>query len=1449
MKRTPIFLLLLNLLIGTFASAQVPVANFSVDVTSGCSPLKVKFTDLSVGTALKYEWNLGNGTLSTLASPSTVYIQAGTYNVTLKVTNLSGSSTKSTTITVYEDPTTSFITDKKSGCAPLTVKFSDNSSTTDGSKIVSWFWDFGNGTRSTEQSPTVKYNIAGSYTVVLRVTTDKGCTKVLTENKLIEVTPGLELNFTNSLVSVCQAPFQLDFINSSIAFGSVSYKWDFGDGNTSTLENPSNIYQSPGNYTVSLIASTGAGCVDTLKKQLSLTEANTDFATGNTLCENTPITFSNNSSPVPILSKWLFSDGTIINTKNAVKTFTSAGTYKVTLINTYSACVDSVEKNITVGIIPKAEFSTPAIGQCATPFIVNFQNLSTGATRYEWDFGDGSPVLSSTSATVSHIYTTNGSFSVKLTAYNSTGCSNTYINPRPIAIGPPSVELKKINPDCVPYAVTPSASITSISPIIKYEWNFGDGTIKTEGSPSHVYTSSGVYSLSLTITTEDGCVASSSTPVQVGNSSSLSFTASPLNVCASDSVIFINTSQPKTAIYTWHFGDGGSSTLYDPKYSYNDTGWFKVILFVNNEGCKDSIQTDQKFLFVNAPIARFSLSPNCQENYEYIFSDNSLFDSASLGRRTWLWEFPDGSKSSEQIPPSYTFPGPGKYKISLTVSNGSCTHKKTEEITIVNRTPDFTVSSTQNCKPIAVNFGAITPGIQQIVNYKWEVNGFDTLITNSSFTYTFDTAGNYDVKLITIDNYGCSTSVTKPILVSGPRALFAQTNQSECRNLIAEFSDSSLAFGNNDIVSWKWNFGDGTIVEKAEGKIIEHKYEKSGFYTVTLSIKDASGCQDSTFMQVKVRELVADWTATEQVCYGFPISFTNQSKGDYVSAVWDFGDSSTPVTIAPVSGTYNYKDTGHYSLKLTIEDSVGCKDTLERINYIHISQPIALIEVQDSISFCPPFDVNFKNASTFFTKSDWRIEGERSSETDHRKLFTQPGTFEVKLTVASPDGKCTSSTEKTIILYSPDAAKLEYDPVQACVPGVVNLKAFDNLASANFFWDLGDGTIVDTSINQITHTYTNLGSFTPKILLTESSGCVITLSGKEPIKIKGAFAKFEVNEHFYCDSGYVQILDSTITYNDPIAKYTWDFGDGTILNDKAPRHYYNQSGIYPILLTVETEAGCVDSIRLQTPVKIASSPSISIVGDSVICVNGRAKHSAVFDRTDTSYVSWNWQFPNGTTSNIQNPPSLQYTKEGYSQIRVVAVNSSGCADTAITKLNVYPNPIITVPSTLTTNINTPVKLAAQYSTNIKKYNWKPATDLSCYDCPQPIATPKFNTNYTISVVDSNGCKNQDEVKVTVLCQGATVFLPNTFSPNGDGVNDIFYVRGQGIDRVKSLRIFNRWGEVVFEQRDFPVNNPQNGWNGRYKGNKVSPDVYIYQVEVFCSNGEPIQFAGNVALIQ
>ena len=178
-----------------------------------------------------------------------------------------------------------------------------------------------------------------------------------------------------------------------------------------------------------------------------------------------------------------------------------------------------------------------------------------------------------------------------------------------------------------------------------------------------------------------------------------------------------------------------------------------------------------------------------------------------------------------------------------------------------------------------------------------------------------------------------------------------------------------------------------------------------------------------------------------------------------------------------------------------------------------------------------------------------------------------------------------------------------------------------------------------------------------------------------------------------------------------------------------------------------------------------------------------------------------------------------------------------------------PIPKATLPSVFTTTVGRSVLLPGKYSSNIRKYVWTPDSTLSCNNCPQPVASPRFNTKYTVAVTDSNGCKNKTDVQVIVLCQGVTVFLPNTFSPNGDGSNDLFYVRGKGLDRVKSLRIFSRWGEIVFEQKNFPVNSPQHGWDGKMKGQKPQPDVYVYQVEIYCGNGDPINFSGNVALIQ
>jgi gliding motility-associated-like protein len=154
-----------------------------------------------------------------------------------------------------------------------------------------------------------------------------------------------------------------------------------------------------------------------------------------------------------------------------------------------------------------------------------------------------------------------------------------------------------------------------------------------------------------------------------------------------------------------------------------------------------------------------------------------------------------------------------------------------------------------------------------------------------------------------------------------------------------------------------------------------------------------------------------------------------------------------------------------------------------------------------------------------------------------------------------------------------------------------------------------------------------------------------------------------------------------------------------------------------------------------------------------------------------------------------------------------------------------------------------------YTGPIISYNWLPPQNLDCINCPQPIATPRFTTDYRVQIQDRYGCKNASDITVKVICNGQNFFIPNTFSPNGDGVNDIFYLRGTGLFRVKSLMIFNRWGEIVFEKRELSVNDPSSGWDGSYKDKKAKPDVYIYQIEIICNNGEMIKYSGNIALIQ
>ncbi|MEI9957504.1 MAG: PKD domain-containing protein [Ferruginibacter sp.] len=377
------------LLLCCIAGIAQPSANFTANPLSGCAPLVVTFTDQSTGSPTSWQWDLGNGTLSTQQSPTTTYFNSGFYTVTLTVTNASGSNTttKLQYIKLDDKPVVDFSPSITAGCFPLRVNFTDMS-LGGSAAIISWEWDFGDGFLSTAQSPFHTYTAAGTYSVTLKVTNTGGCSKTVSRPNYIQVSPGVTVDFSNTQPQLCKPPETINFTNLSTGPGTLSYEWDFGDGNNSLQTNPLNTYLTGGSFTVRLITQSSAGCVDTLIKNnlIVIRDVVSDFTGPTTICQGVTANFVNTSIPASVSSLWDFGDNTFSTATNPSKAYSTPGVYNIKLKNNYGSCADSTTHQITVLALPTPNFSAPDVTDCNVPFTVNFNDLSTGATGWSLGF-------------------------------------------------------------------------------------------------------------------------------------------------------------------------------------------------------------------------------------------------------------------------------------------------------------------------------------------------------------------------------------------------------------------------------------------------------------------------------------------------------------------------------------------------------------------------------------------------------------------------------------------------------------------------------------------------------------------------------------------------------------------------------------------------------------------------------------------------------------------------------------------------------------------------------------------------------------------------------------------------------------------------------------------------------------------------------------------------------
>ena len=1429
--------------------AQVPVANFSANKLSGCSPLTVTFTDLSTNTPTSWGWDFGNGQLSTQPNPTVNFSTPGTYTIKLIVRNSFGvdEEEKINYITVFPSPAASFFANITTACVPATIQFTDQSSVpAGGGTITSWSWNFGDGSpNSTSQNPSHTFTNAGFYTVSLEVTSSTGCKSFASIGRYIRIINGIDADFSYSQPTTCQAPFTISFQDQSSGPGTLTYLWNFGNGGpTSTLPDPTATYSAAGTYPVQLTVQSDLGCNGTITKNVVISGKATDFTAPSSICLGQSVTFQNNSSPAPITSFWDFGDGTISSQINPTKTYLSGGSFPVRLINNYGNCIDSITKTVTVNTQPPVNFNASDSTSCKTPFTVQFSDLSPAASTWLWDFGDGG---TATTKNPSHTYNSIGAFTVTLTITLPGGCSNTITKYQYIKISPTTVRISNApNGGCIPFTFQPIASIQSVDSVVSYSWNLGEpGAMYSTPSPTHTYTTAGNYNIQLTVTTQNGCTETVNLPngILTGTPPTVNFSFTPNNTCASTPIQFTDLSTTSTGAnvkWLWDFGDSLISTTQHPSHTYVDTGFLNVKLVVSNNGCRDSSSLP---IQVKPPVAKFGYKVvDCNNKLQITFLDSSL-TNATYGAISYQWDFGDGN-SSDATSPTHTYASLGTYNVTLSVTNGPCSYQITKPVKLINESAGFTINKNTVCKSETFTLSATGSNAANIKDYTWTIGAFTLKDTTRSIDFSLANYGSYNVKLVIEDINGCTDSVTinNFLIVSGPIANFTPNGTGACVNKAMSFNDLSTPT-TVPITQWTWNFGDGTQ-QSYSAPPFSHVYSLEGSYSVSLIVKDNVNCSDTFAITgaVLITNPKAAFFTDSFYCPAAPLQFIDTSTGVGLTHTWYFGDGGTSTLQNP---THSFPaGNNNYDIKLKITDLVGCEDSVTKIGYVKIRKPVAGFSMIDSIGICLPLQTSFNFQGSNYASFYWDFgDGATSSAQNPSHFYNSFGAYYPKLYVEGPGG-CVDSAQSIVNVYDPVAStQVTFSPASGCDSITVNF-TINTPQGFKYIFYFGDGKFDSTRQANLTHKYTSPGNYYPYMIIPDKYGCEAYVPFA-PVNVYGALPLFGIDKKEFCDNGQVTFTNYTLS-NDPVISTVWDFGDGNSSTASDPSHNYTTPGTYIVRLAVNTQYQCPTSF--VDTVRVYKTPELSITGKDSVCLNVPESFLGSISQPDST-IKWSWNFGNGNSSQSQEGVTA-YSASGDYNIQLIASNKLGCADTS--HHPVYAVPLLTAKPTadpLTILSGSDVQLNMNYTGTIISYNWLPVQNLTCTRCPNPVANPQFTTKYVVNITDRYGCTAKGEVTVKVVCNGQNFFVPNTFSPNGDGSNDVFFPRGTGLDRAKILRIFNRWGEIVFEKYDMPINSASAGWDGTAKGKKANADVYIYQLEIYCRNGELITYSGNVTLIR
>jgi gliding motility-associated-like protein len=1188
-------------------------------------------------------------------------------------------------------PTAQFSANSFVVCVGETVQFTDLS-TANGSPINVWTYNFGDGNSSNSQNPTHAYSLAGTYTVNLVVTAANGQADAEVKPSYITVNPLPTSDFTAS-TNGCSLPVGVTFTNTSI--GGISYEWDFGNGQTSTQQNPATVnYTTAGTYAVTLISTNSFGCVDTTIQNIVISSFQAGIDAPISTCAGSPLTISDLSTVGADQWSWSFpgANSTSSGSQNNMISYASPGTYTISLTaqNTVAGCMDNTSVSIDVLPIPVPNLTADLTSGCA-PLNVSFSSTGDSGSTYSWDFGDGQ---TSPLENPSHTYTTDGSFTVTLSVTDANGCTGVFSMPNYINTQAPTGTITADTMSgCAPLTVQLASNVTSpLDPIVSWVWDFGDGTTYTgEFPPSHVY-AVGSFDVTLTVTTAGGCSSTVTAPalIQTGQIDLVDFTWDIPLACVNVPIQFTDQSvisvphDPSEVNYFWEFGDGGTSTLPDPQYSYSsDTGYFDVQLVIDFRGCRDTmIYTN--VVYILAPVSIFQPSQTlfCNPTSFPItvnFTDNSIIgilsDDADM---TWDWG--DGTQTfyddpdfddPDQGSTSHDYSTYGAYTIEQLIHNYTtgCVDSSTATVNISQTIASITTDVDSVCLGYPVTFTSTSTSTDAFGTFLWEA-GDGGVLSGNSVPYVYGASGNYTVSLTAANALGCadSTDLSFVTALDPPMAGINASDLAGCAPLNVTFSNASVTQGNGvPLESFLFQFNDdGTTVTTNDlTSTVSHTFNFVGTYSTFLTATDEFGCVSApAFINVSITVPTADFNVDHVICNGESVNAINTSSGVAPMTYQWFLDGAPIATTPDYSTTFNepYNPSQSqvvHQLMLVTMDANGCTDTTTQ--NIHVSTPHAdLSYVLDGAEtnaagefVCPPVFVDFTDESISFgtiTSYVWTFgDGNASTLQSPSNTYIFPGTYSANMSITNEYG-CSSDTALIdfLTIYGPSADPSWTESLNAC--GLtVNLDVGPTQNVTGILWNLDDGTSV-TGGNTLVHLYDQIGTYNPTVTVNDDNNCQVVFPLGPFVLNQPLLTVVAQGDAILCYGAADGNVTGTVTGG--MAPYTVTLvqtgGTQSVLFDGGTFDFSGLSGApsggsstYTVSVV---DAGGAACMVISDPVTLTEPPApVNVSLDAqqdILCFGNATGTISVSANGGTAPYTYSWTGPNGFSSNTDDLTGL-----------------------------------------------------------------------------------------------------------------------------------------------------------------------------------------------------------------